>query len=236
MPEIPEGFHQTDNRMGMAALHLDRLTESFVDYAAVCKAPVLDIGAGVGTAAIAALEKGATVIASDISASHLALLKQRVPGYCLERLTLVLESFPAETERPIAGLGAVLLARVLHFLTGPQIIKGLSQVYNWLRPGGKVFISISTPYQNAFQPLIPYYEERLQKGETWPGFFSDLRDYDIDIDTMPTQMHLFTPPVINRALTQIGFKIESSDYYPDRYFPALARLDGRETILVIAIK
>jgi len=236
MSEAYEGFQQTHNNMGLTAVRLDRLTASFVDYAASCQAPVFDIGTGVGTAAIAALEKGATVIASDICADHLALLRQQVPPQYSDQLTLRLEKFPTETQQPAASLDAILLARVIHFLTGPQILVGLKQAYTWLRPGGKLFLSISTPYQNAFQPLIPSFEQRIKQGEAWPGYFPDLRDYGIHIETLPIQMHLFTPPLITPLLTQVGFQVDNSDYYQDVYFPVPARLDGRETLFAIATK
>lgn len=236
MSQSLDGFQQTHNQMGITALRLDRLTASFVDYATCCQAPVLDIGAGIGTATIAALERGATVIASDICVDHLALLRQRVPSRYSDRLTLRLESFPTETQQPAASLDAILLARVIHFLTGPQIIAGLKQAYTWLRPGGKLFLSISTPYQNAFQPLIPHFEQRLKQGEPWPGYFPDLRQYGIHIDILPIQMHLFTPSLITQQLIQTGFQVDNSEYYLDPYFPESARLDGRETLLAIATK
>lgn len=236
MIDDPFEYQYTLNRMGISALKLNKLTESFVAYAATCQGPVMDIGAGIGTATIAALEQGAKVIATDIMQEHLDIIRQHTPPHCLERLTLKLERFPEPVERAPASIDAVLMAWLLHFFTGPEIIQGLKQVYTWLKPQGKVFISLSTPYQTVFKPLIPFFEQRLAVGDKWPGFFADIREYGVYNDTVPVQMNLFIPPIISRALTEAGFKVENSDYYLDWHYPASARFDGRETILAIATK
>src|SRR5690606_16142727 len=78
-PEIKENFIVTLNQMGYMFIKPEKFMQSFIDFSAEISDPVLDIGAAYGIATLAALEKGACVVANDLDKRHLDILKSKVP-------------------------------------------------------------------------------------------------------------------------------------------------------------
>lgn len=133
-------FIPTMNQIGYMTTHLDPYSQMFVDYAAICKGKVLEIGAAYGVASLAALAKGANVISNDIDARYLELAQKQATSEQLARLELNLAAFPHETHFPENSLDTILICRVLHFFDGDTIMYGLKLMHQWLAPGGKLLI------------------------------------------------------------------------------------------------
>ena len=224
--------------MGWASERLSPLSEAFVAFAAGEALPVLDIGAAYGAASLAALKAGASVIANDLDDEHLQEISSRVPDNARGRLQLKSGSFPRGVHFDSRTLGAVHASNVFHFLTGRQLDEGMRAIAQWLRPGGKLFVQAATPYQTAFAPFMVEFERRIAAGEKWPGWIAKLSDYSVhrQRSNMPRAMHLLDDRTLRDFATEAGFEIERAWMYQRRDLSRDLRLDGRESVGLIAVK
>jgi SAM-dependent methyltransferase len=176
LPPISDtGLVQTKNHGGgFMLIHMDPVSLHFVEFARTSSLPVVDIGAAFGVASIAALKNSTCpVIADDIGVENLLILRNETEEQYRDRLYLNAKRFPQELDFPQESIGGVLVCRVFHVLYGEEIERGLEKIYQWLVPGGKLFIVTSTQYQGIIKEFVPIYEERWANGVTWPGYIED---------------------------------------------------------------
>lgn len=240
-PQMPpaesHGFVPTLNRYGYMSLALDPFMSAFVDFCATAAKPCLDIGAAYGNATLAALEKGATIIANDIEKRHLDILLDRVPAASRGRLITVCGAFPEEIYFPAQSIGAILIARVAHFFDGPRVETAARKAFDWLAPGGKMFLTAETPYLSNWQSFIPVYEARKAQGARWPGYVDDVMRYAPERGkNLPPTMLFLEPDVLRRTFTEAGYKVELTHTFARPDFPPDLHLDGRESVGIIAVK
>jgi hypothetical protein len=197
----------------------------------------LDIGAAYGIASLAALRNGATVVANDIDARHLEILRDSAPEALKSRLTLMPGNFPDWIDFPPGSLGAVLLCRVMHFFDGPTIERAAAKVMQWLAPGGKVFAVGETPFIGTAKIFFPTYLARVKAGDPWPGIVENVAAHDPRrAGNLPSRMHLLDEPTLRRVFSNAGFAIEKLATFARPEFPPDIQLDGRESIGLIARK
>jgi len=239
---LPEQFSDyfipTLNQTGFMTTTLDVYSQQFVDEARNVDAPVLEIGAAYGVATIPALKNGATVIANDLDERHLQILKNRTPKEFHDRLILKPGKFPDELQIEDDSLSAVLICRILHFFDGDAIERSIKAVSRWLKPNGKIFIIADTPYLGNMQNLIPDYEARLNSGDKWPGYTTDIKSRVMPEfkDYLPNVMHFLDPTVLRRVLEENNFEIETLETFARHEYPPEIQLDGREGVAAIARK
>lgn len=234
LPAAREGvLIPTLNAMGYMNTELDRYLEAFAVFAPEAPGRALDIGAAYGIATLAALENGASVIANDLDPRHLDLLLERVPAGQRTRLELRPGRFPEELEFEEGSLGAVLIARVLHFFEGQKIEHSLKKIRRWLAPGGKLFVTVESPYLATWAPFISIFEKNKAAGETWPGWVK-VGDVITWAPQLPDYMNFMDPEILSRALTDAGFAVEDAAFISRPNFPSHLRLDGRESVGAIA--
>jgi len=234
MPAAPARRTLTRNRMGWSSAQLSPLSLQFVGFARTRPGPVLDIGAGYGAAALAALEAGAEVIAVDLDPAHLETLSRRAPPGA--KLTARVARFPRDLHFEPGAIAAVHAAGVFHFLTGNQISRGLREIARWLAPGGKVFIQAATPYQAPFARFLGEYECRVRAGVRWPGWMERVSRWCAhrQVGQMPRSVHLLDDAVLRRAAGEAGLAVERAELVPRPDLPAGLRLDGREAVVLVA--
>ncbi len=234
MPE-PHRRQATRNRMGWTSNQLNALSQMFVDFCGQSSRPALDIGAAYGVASLAALAKGARVIANDLDAGHLEELAS-VAG-SEPRLQLLPGRFP-DFDLPPASLSAVHASNVLHFLTGDELTLGATKIAQWLAPGGKLFVHAGTPYQQPFSLFIPQYEQRVAAGESWPGYVSDTREVSTHrrLGQIPRSIHLLDAQVLRRVFEDAGLTMEKVWYYRRHDLPRSMHHDGREGVAFLALQ
>ena len=218
--------------MGWASESLNPVSLRFIDFCREAPGPVLDIGAAFGTASLAALRAGATVIANDLEASHLEHLRHH-PG-----LTLRPGRFPRQLHFEPDTLGAVHASSVFHFLTGNQLEEGFRAMARWLRPGGKLFVQAATPYQSPFAAFIPEYERRIEAQTKWPGWVEKISAYSKhrQLGMMPSSIHLLDDVMLRRLAEAAGLQVEQAWLYRRDDFPTSLHLDGRESAGLVAVK
>ena len=222
----------TRNRTGWASNQLNEVSERFAAHCRLVTRPVLDIGAAYGLATIAALESGATVYANDIDPSHLA----QIPAS--ENLILLPGRFPHDLLFPENSLDAVHASNVFHFLTGPQLARGLRSIAHWLAPGGRLFVLAATPWQQPWERFIPVFESRRAAGAAWPGWIDRTADYSTHrkLDQSPSSLHLLDNETLQTAAESAGLTVEECKLYRRRDLPRSLFLDGRECLALIARK
>src|SRR4029450_5999285 len=85
MPDPVENnsFIPTLDRQGAIWLHIDEITQAYLDFAGQTKGTLLEVAAGYGHIVIKALEAGAEkVFANEIDADQLAIIKSRRAAAC----------------------------------------------------------------------------------------------------------------------------------------------------------
>lgn len=243
MSDLPEldpttGFHPTLNRMGGMSPNLDQFSQAFVEFAEIAPGPVLDVGAAYGVATLAALERGAEVIACDLEQGHLDILRRRTPEQHATRLSTVRGAFPDAVNWQPNSLGGVLLARMLHFLDGQTIDRGLGLIYHSLRPGGKVFGVAVTPFLAKLGPFRQQvYEPLKAQKDPWPGWVARVADHDPEgAASLPESMNFIDSETIEAALTRAGFSVDQVSYFSRPDFRGPMACDGREAVGFVATK
>lgn len=229
----------TKNRMGWASERLGAVSELFVECAAQAGGPVLDVGAGYGTASEAALRAGAPeVIANDLERRHLEELEARLSPEERRRLRVKAGRFPRQIEFEDGSLWAAHASNVFHFLTPRQVSEGMRKLARWLRPGGRVFVQAATPYQGAWAGFAEEYLRRVERGEAWPGLIEKVSEYvsHRQRSQMPRWIHLLDDTVLRREAEAAGFTVERAWLYQRADLPAGLRLDGRETVGLVGIR
>ena len=209
------GVERTLNATGFTINSLDEVSREFVRFAAgVAPERVLDVGAGFGVATLAALEAGASVIANDMEAGHLAHVESRCPASFRSRLTLSPERFPDEVALEPGSIAGVLLSRVLHFFSGPEVERSAATVAGWLRPGGRVFVVCESSLFLEDARLRRVFQQQRSRGERWPGFVRGVHDLlPHRAHFVPDQLHYLDPPTLREVFESRGFEIETAGHF-----------------------
>lgn len=239
MPSAQDGLIPTLNQMGWMTQGLDVFSQAFIDFAPTAPGAALDIGAAYGVASLAALKKGAKVIANDLDARHLEILKGQVPVGLLPNLTLMPGAFPDGVDFPVGSIGAILVCRVLHFFDGATIERGIAKMFNWLATGGKIFVIGETPYLSNMKGFIPHYEAQLKDPSiAWPGYFNNVHEIcDPAVkDKLPKQINFFDIKTLRRVFEGAGFTVERAETFARPEYPTWAQYDGRESAGLIVRK
>ncbi|WP_323122871.1 beta-ketoacyl synthase N-terminal-like domain-containing protein [Burkholderia alba] len=176
MPGETNGMIPTLNGTGAMTTRLLACSEAFVEFAAQARGEVMDMGCAYGVATLAALERGARVLAVDIDPRHLEILAARVPAALRERLSTQAGTLPGMT-LPENHYAAIHAARVLHFLDPDAFRASLHRMASWLAPGGKLFVTCDSPYFPHWSARVDEYERLVAAGHPWPGHIADLAGY-----------------------------------------------------------
>ncbi|MFD9789951.1 amino acid adenylation domain-containing protein [Streptomyces sp. NPDC059070] len=208
------GMVATLNRTGVMVEHLIPYSSEFAEYAGECGGEVLDLGCAYGIASIAALERGARVVALDMEKKHLEILEQRVNDDARTRLTLRQGVLP-DVDFEDGRFTAVHASRVMHFLTPEGVGVTLRKMFRWLEPGGKVFLSTDSPYFGYWASKAADYEARRLAGDPWPGYIADVAAHFEAAHVVggPSLINALDPEVFRRECEAAGFVVERAGYF-----------------------
>jgi hypothetical protein len=225
----------TGNGMGWSSNTLNELSEEFV---AACGPgmTVIDIGAAYGVAAHRALERGAKVVANDLDEGALErLVQQRPAGGELE---LRAGRFPREVKTGEGEFDLAHASSVFHFLTGRQLERAAEWLRYGLKPGGMVFVLAATPWMKPFAGFVKEYEERRGRGEAWPGWIENTREYSEHrmLGQLPKSVHLLDGEILKRVFEGAGFETGRVWLFRRRDLPGSLAMDGRESVGYIGRK
>jgi SAM-dependent methyltransferase len=212
IPELPRssvpGLIPTLNNTGWMTESMDRLSREFAAYAGSIADECLDMGCAYGIATLAALDHGARILAADLDARHLSILAGRTPPDQRARLRTQVARLP-EVDFAPASFGAILAARVLHFLAPAELTLTLYKMQQWLVPGGRLYVVCDSPYVGPWRDAAPEYERRKAAGCPWPGMVIDYHRYlpEASRATSPAFMHPMDPDVLRRACEKLGLEV-----------------------------
>lgn len=230
------GAIPTLNGRGFMLEALDEYAEAFARSAAEGGGESLDIGCAYGVATLAALERGARICASDMEPRHLSVLEEQVPAAQRSRLRTVVGMLPG-VEFPAASFDAVLASRVIHFLTGDDLRLALAAMGDWLKPGGRLYLVVDTPYMPSWNSIVPAYDAARLAGDPWPGFIADFeRVVSRHPGAMPGPSFLNTldPDILARECRRVGLQVERTSFFGMQRLGAAS--SGREHAGCVALK
>ncbi|MFF9687117.1 amino acid adenylation domain-containing protein [Streptomyces sp. NPDC014623] len=208
------GMVATLNRTGVMVERLIPYSEEFAQYAGDSDGEALDLGCAYGVASIAALERGARVVALDMEQKHLDILGQRVNDEARQRLSLRQGMLP-DVDFEAGRFTAVHAGRVMHFLAPDDFRLTLRKMYDWLVPGGKVFLSSDSPYFGYWASKAADYEARRNAGDPWPGYIDDVAAHfdAAHVAGGPPLINTIDPEVFRRECEAAGFVVERAGFF-----------------------
>ena len=215
-----DGRIMTLSKYGYATEGLIGPSKDFVEYASTCKLPVLDVGAAYGEATVAALKKGATVIANEVCQESLEYIAKRKDLNDDDRKRLYLKQgfLPFGIDFTENSLGAVHCSRVMHYFK-PDDVEGMfKKVHEWLAEGGRFFLITSSPYHWVTpKGFYKEYEKKLKEGVKFPGVITDFSYRENDSYKIGQQYnHAMDPNLIFRLATENDFMIKQLGLLPGR--------------------
>jgi len=203
---------------------------------------ILDIGSGYGRISHIALDKNKTVIANDIAIEHLLYTRKiaRAKELNLNNLYLNNSHFPNDIAIKNDTLDAVVLYRIIHFLSSKEIELGLENIHKWLRKGGQVFIVVLAPQHKEYSNwFLPTYNSRWASGNKWPGEGLDsAKALPLQKYNLPKYLHVMDERPLKHALEKQKFTVVKTGFVDMRRFGSNQRpkRDGRESFGIIAMK
>jgi SAM-dependent methyltransferase len=215
--EIP-----TLNQFGYMKFELEYFSNSFLELAKSSKKAVLEIGTAYGWLTHRALETGAKVVACDISKEHLEVLVKEAPVEHLDNLYIKQGAFPNEVDFKEESFDSIMASRILHFLDGDTLEKGLDKLHSWLVPNGKLIATNCSIYHSSVKgKMSKIFAERIANNEDWAGMATD-KDFDSVHDGYSASfLNCFYKEQLEKLLEKHGFKIEQINYfdYPSDPWP-----------------
>ncbi|MGI4775974.1 MAG: class I SAM-dependent methyltransferase [Janthinobacterium lividum] len=200
----------TLNKFGYMKADICGYGYDFIDYASNIEDMVLELGTAYGQVVLEALNRGANIIANDISTEHLEILLENASDKYLDKLFLYPGKFSDEIDFSENSLGAIYTARMIHFLSGDEVIKGLKKIHNWLKRDGKLYFISVTPHHLAFRErFLPIYNDRVIRGEEWPGRIENHWEIAPQHEEfVPNFIQTFDIPQLEQLLPKFGLEIE----------------------------
>lgn len=231
-------FIKTLNGMGYAALELDVLTESFVKRChAAAGGHFLDVGSGFGIATVPVANAQKRITTCDIAQEHLDIIRNKIKKECLQYVSFDQRALGGDLTYPPGRFDAILVAMVLHFFTPQRLTSIMESLYQWLKPGGQLFVTVSSPYQGTLTPFLPLYHRRKAANHQSPGVIEDISKIIPNrAKDLPRFNHVFDIDDLTATIRCQKFSIEKAYYFTRSNLPSDIALDGREYVGVIAEK
>ena len=213
--EYNKGIIFTLNRCGIICAYLNPAQKAFIDFAKNSPGPLVDIGCAYGVATRPAIANGGQIIAIDSSPEHLAILENSLPHIWKNQLQTINKYFPSQAVLPSGSVSGILASYIFPFLTPDEFEAGLACCYDWLMPGGTLWVTQSSLNLSPGTPLQKRYNERKAAAEKWPGLIDNYHDY---LDEgwqkiLPNNINFVEMEEMLSLLTNTGFEIVASDYY-----------------------
>lgn len=104
----------------------------------------------------------------------------------------------------------MLASRVLHFLSPADVELTIAKAYQWLQPGGRLFLVADSPFSGPWKAKAAEYEQRKAAGEDWPGYFDDYAQFlrpGSDSTKHPSFINVMDPDILERVCRSVGLEI-----------------------------
>lgn len=243
LKEAMPGAIDTKNKTGFMTTELSDIAKQYIAFAEKCS-QVLDIGCAYGVTVFPVLDfERPKVSVVDSSLDHIKFIKSHLIPVHEIHFSSQVGNFPQDIYYGRDKFDAIYIGNVLHFLRGEYVNWGLKLCFKWLKPGGKIFVTVCSPYFPFWSEFAELYQKRKACKVRWPGEIENLKDYipehapdaqkQADID----YLNVFTKEDLADKFTEVGFVVEQSSYFT---FETAAYLkytdDSRSFVGIIAKK
>ena len=208
-PPWMEGMVPTLNQRGFMAEVMDLYSQQFVELALAHGGEALDMGCAYGVATRPVLAGGGRITACDMEQGHLDVLLEETPPEQRSRLKTMAGQLPA-VDFPDAAFDNILCSRVLHFLTGEEIVRAVTKMASWLKPEGHLVLVGDSPYTGFWRASAPEYERRKALGDPWPGWIDDVSTLLPSGETpegMLPYLNPLDPDILTRECEAAGLQV-----------------------------
>ena len=215
----------TFNQMGYIFYAFTPITQAFIDNEAKPNQCVLEIGCGFGNVPMEFLKRGVSkYTAMDTEKQHLAILAKRLEGQFGqdERIEFLHGHAPYDLPKVTDFYDAILIDKVLHFLTPSEIEIFLDWSKTALKKNGRLYVTTVSPHGKIYaEKALPMYLDRVKQNLPYPGFFEDndaILD-DVKVKTehpshhIPKKITLFAKNELNNLLTNHGFTVNDAHFF-----------------------
>ena len=228
----------TLNEMGVMCIHEGWLYSRYLHDIKPGEC-VLDIGCAYGHTVIKAAQKGAFVLANDLSSDQLDILKETVKNEPFrDNITYQASNFLAQSYASNT-YDRILIASVLHFMDPADIQAALTKIAAILKPGGKVYILTASPlpYLKISDAFKKDYTQKKNQGDEWPGFFTDTSRVLPQLKgTIPEKCTFSDLDTLIKVVEKSGLLIIHGKYDASSYEPAKKNVGAQDFINIIAEK
>ena len=230
-------FIQTLNCKGFECKNVNPLVEECIkDAVNQNKLWSLEIGAGFGTNASVIVSAGVKLYCNDLEKKHLDHIKKSLGG--VNNIHYLSDDFLA-LQFEEKSLHSIFSSRVIHFLTPPELEKAFQLFHKWLKPNGKLFLSVETPFLGNWKKFIPEFEKRKKERDNYPGFISDPKKWEDSgfASALPPCVHWFDKESLTDVATRNDFSPLTLSYINRKNdFPEALLHNGNESINGVFIK
>ncbi|WP_299005757.1 class I SAM-dependent methyltransferase [uncultured Shewanella sp.] len=240
-------FRSTVNHKGVMVKQFSDVSQYFIRDAVNASHTLIDMGCAYGIATLPILEMHKNIVACDLSQEHLDILKQETPEKLLPYLTLKQGDFPYDFSFEKNSISGIHCSYIFNLMTAEAVSLALTHCFNWLIPGGKLYINAPTPYLNGLN-FIDEFQRREANGEPFPGiidkqsmasFIQQGLQEMMSTDGLLNFLHVFTKESLSKVLIEKGFLIDFSQYFdikiPSQLDPLIGG-NGKASIGIIARK
>lgn len=214
----------TLNGMGYVFFDLSPIQEKFLAQECEEQKRLLEIGCGFGDVPILALERGVKeFVANDLCEAHLKILKSRAEKRFKKqqqnKIIFRQGKAPEFLKKLAPSFDAILMEKVLHFLTPQEIIFCLEEFKRLLIPGGKIYVTVGSPFSSLYEKNVAHdFLKRKKEGENFPGHFSNIMsmikkesmEKNYHNHKVPDEMVLFDCDLLTKLFEDFGFKVLES--------------------------
>ena len=224
---------KTANQKGYEDLVTNELLRKYLVFAPHAPGHLMDLGCAWGYTIqqILALEarkpflapSQRKIFAVDMSQQHLDHVAATTPRTIVE--TCLME-FPNQKSSEINNvfspntIGAIYSGLMLHYLSGNELVQGLKLLYKATAPGGRIYISVKTPFVSpALEKDFLHRKNNLK--EEFPGWYPNVYDREEFRGKIPdfvrkqqtAFLHVFDHETMSKYLEKAGFRVLDHFYF-----------------------
>lgn len=215
--EYKEGTIKTLNKTGYMRNYLSDISRKFCSQKISKKDTLVEIGCGIGTVLYRLILNGArNVVGVDPEIRHLEIglrLLKPVLDQRDVKLRMICDSLPHLSSLEDKSIRSALCSQVLHYMKPEEFDVALKRLYQLLKDGGTLYITVGSPYYEVYKGFGDVYEDRLRKHDRFPGYMEDVRRYHPSGENLNPGFFLFFDPlVLAERVCEAGFKVLKASY------------------------
>ena len=211
---------KTKNMTGYMRNYLCDISKQFITQKLSENDKIMEIGCGIGAVAESLINIGYKNITTvDADKRHLdaakLLLQESLNKTSGCKLEFIRDELPYLRSLNNRCFSSILSAQVMHYLKPKEFEIALRRIYELLKVGGKLFLTVGSPYIQSYYGFAEEYEKKRNKIR-YPGFLTNPEKYNPKgIQHHPGYFLFFDPVVLKERVSEFGFKVIESYLFDD---------------------